>query len=727
MRGDRPQNLLALALASLALALAVWWAFDTFSGSDPATSPDATVEIPPTWLEPDPAPEKPKTTPTPVAPPKRGRDLEPPRPPGLPPPERIQPDVLPPPDDDGANQPEAGFIPPEDGETKDEKRPDFASGAFSTWLLGGVARTSARASREVRIEEGTAIIGSPLTYVRGLGAAPRVGNYVALEMEAPRHRVLLEEYFIDRFEVRNFDYFLYLNRTARIFYNTSDHPDRTLAQIIEYLVPERPVGAHVLELAARQLFFSNRLALLTAWESLVVKNRDQVIDVDKTYERVREREVPRDVRLIFYDRLPPAVWPGAEFGSLRGDYPVRGLALEEALEYAQYRGRHIPSEQQWEYAARGPQGLEFPWDKRGKDFKFNVNGGQAIARGEQPETRPVTHYPGGTSWIGCFNMLGNVSEWTSSYLDPYPDGVQSAGLVPGTDIVVRGGSVNDRERWGLRPSRRSWLAGDADGPPRTNVRREWTGIRTARWEEPARSRVPSMHVRARSRTRIDPAVLEKRIFVGWQGVQTRTFERFAGEDLRAKPRPGVKTLVAQPLQVLSTRSALDGWYRANSDVTLADPVQLLEQSLVAPVLLGLLHVDMHVLDTWATRARRPVSGPLTEPLRRTDMRPGTYFLVLSNGLVGFLRTDRREIYFASNRAPPKATLSVIDRAYIKGTQRRPTVKLQFDHKTRAELNLVVPTHRDGEPGFAVTLRLRIAVDPRETALIESFERGRILK
>ena len=725
MRGDRPQNLLALAVASLALALALLWAWDSLQ--TPEFEPPAgggVADQPPGWLEPDPVPP-PEPEPVLEAPGVPGTDLAPPKAPSSPPPVRIQPEVLPPPDEP-ALPTEAAVLPPAGAEKESLPAADFHTDGFRARLLGGVARTSARATPEVRAPEGTAILGTPSSYLRGLARAARVGRYIALDMEAPVHRVRLDEFFIDRFETRNHDYLLYLNRTARILYDTSDHPGRTLAQIVPYLIPMPPAGLDVEDVTARQILHANRLVLLSAWKGLVVEDGQGVIDLDKTYERVRDREVPRGLRLVFYDRPPPGSWPGALYADGFGDHPVRAVSLADALEYALYRGRHVPTEEQWEYAARGPEGLEYPWDARGKDFEFNVNGGKEIARGDVPATRPVTQFPGGASWIGCFNMLGNVSEWTSSYLDVYPGGLQAPDLVPGTDVVVRGGSVDDRERWGLRPALRGWRAEDPDGAPRPNVRRWWTGLRTARWEEPARSRVPTMHVRARAALRLNPALLEPEVFDGWEGEQFESFERVAGEDNRDKPRPGVKSIVAQPLQGLGLRDPRTGTFEPDVEAALADPEALLTRSRTAPVLLGLLHVDMHVLDLWVdTEAGALVRGELPTRLRRTDMPPGTYLLGLANGLVALLPTESGPVYYPSNRPPPKATWNLLERAYPEGVKRRPTVELRFDGATQADLELVVPTHTSAAPGYAAMLRIRLALDARDTRLVREFKRGRI--
>ncbi|MDJ0523081.1 MAG: SUMF1/EgtB/PvdO family nonheme iron enzyme [Planctomycetota bacterium] len=726
MRGDRPQNLLALAVATLALALVVWWAWDTFTGSEPEPGNKGTADIPPTWLEPDPEPKQPARKPELQPSPPKQPELRPPPPEAEPPPERIQPEVVQP-GEEPQPQAEPMVLPPEERERPSAKRPDFSSPSFREWLLGGVARVSARASQEVRVPEGTAVIGSPRDFVRGLQVAPRVGDYVGLLSEVPVHRVRLDEYLIDRFELRNHLYLGYLWSTAQVFYNTSDHPPRTLAEIVRVIVPERPAGPGVVERAARQLYMANRLVLLDRWKAYEVRDREGVIDVDRTYERVKDRDVPGDVRLAFFSKLPPATWPGAIYDVNRGDYPVRGVSLLEAVDYALYRGRHVPTEQQWEYAARGPKGLRFPWDSRGRGFDDNVNGGKALRRGDEPETRPVTHFPGGASWIGCFNMLGNVSEYTSSWRDPYPGSGLEPGIALVMDSVVRGGSAFDRTPWDLRPSLRGWRADDPAAAPRPDVRRAWTGIRTARWEEPGRSCIPAMHVRARHGARLRPAALEPRIFEGWQGHQREVFERVYGQDNHGKPPAGIKSLVAQPLQVVSVRAPTrPASFAPNPDVAFDALDKLVLASTQAPVLLGLVHTDLHVLDLWATGdAPAFFGGGAPTRLQRVDMPPGTYFVAVLNGFVGFLRTDLQQVYYISNRPAPRGVLNVIERAYPAGTRRIPTVSLQLAGGARADLALVVPMHADASPGYAAIVRIRFAVDRRETALVESFERGRL--
>jgi formylglycine-generating enzyme required for sulfatase activity len=108
---------------------------------------------------------------------------------------------------------------------------------------------------------------------------------------------------------------------------------------------------------------------------------------------------------------PPARWDeeGAPTNSL--DHPVTEVSFLDALEYARWSGVRLPTEEQWEKAARGTDGRHYPW---GKKFSVrNLNSRAAKKRG----TTPVTAYPQGASPFGVMDMAGNVWEWTSTWFD----------------------------------------------------------------------------------------------------------------------------------------------------------------------------------------------------------------------------------------------------------------------------------------------------------------------
>ena len=91
--------------------------------------------------------------------------------------------------------------------------------------------------------------------------------------------------------------------------------------------------------------------------------------------------------------------------------PVACVTWFEAEAYARWRGGRLPTEAEWEFAARGPDSLIYPW---GNDFDSslaNVIGSQGL--------QAVDSNPRGASWVGAHNMAGNVMEWVQDWLDSY--------------------------------------------------------------------------------------------------------------------------------------------------------------------------------------------------------------------------------------------------------------------------------------------------------------------
>ena len=81
---------------------------------------------------------------------------------------------------------------------------------------------------------------------------------------------------------------------------------------------------------------------------------------------------------------------------------------DEAYDFCVLRKGHLPTETEWEYAARGPDELIFPW---GNDW----NPRNAIWSGNNvSQTSNVGSVPAGASWVGVLDMSGNVWEWTDS-------------------------------------------------------------------------------------------------------------------------------------------------------------------------------------------------------------------------------------------------------------------------------------------------------------------------
>lgn len=162
------------------------------------------------------------------------------------------------------------------------------------------------------------------------------------------------------------------------------------------------------------------------------------------------------------------------------DFPVIEVSWYGASAYCAWVGGQLPTEAEWEYAARGPQGWEYPW---GNTFDGSlVNYCDANCTYEWQDTKfndgfaqwgPVGSYPEGASWCGAMDMAGNVWEWVgdwwsedyyahSSFENPH-------GPEFGTFRVVRGGSWFD-EDWKVNTSFRKGLTS-------SSCRMHWVGFR----------------------------------------------------------------------------------------------------------------------------------------------------------------------------------------------------------------------------------------------------------
>jgi formylglycine-generating enzyme len=132
-------------------------------------------------------------------------------------------------------------------------------------------------------------------------------------------------------------------------------------------------------------------------------------------------------------------------------HPVNCVDLEQATSYCGFTGKRLPTEEEWEYAARGPEGRRYPWRDGAPGAQLCWNGeGTDTGKGQRQGTCPVASYPAGASPFGAFDMAGNVWEWTASGHCPY---TRRGCTTPAR--VIRGGAWNNVLPQYVRAQRRS--------------------------------------------------------------------------------------------------------------------------------------------------------------------------------------------------------------------------------------------------------------------------------
>jgi eukaryotic-like serine/threonine-protein kinase len=175
------------------------------------------------------------------------------------------------------------------------------------------------------------------------------------------------------------------------------------------------------------------------------------------------------------DHLSPPSWKGRIPPAGTEALPVTDVTWRDASDYAAWKQRRLPTEEEWEFAARGPEGRIYPWGN-------NWQPGHANAADDEKDTRqmqPVGSYGIGKSRYGVFDLAGNAWEWTDSDYVGY-EGTTLKVLEGYLNLkVIRGGSYAGLPKQITSTYRRGWPATVSDWPDEGDADYTQTGFRTA--------------------------------------------------------------------------------------------------------------------------------------------------------------------------------------------------------------------------------------------------------
>lgn len=213
--------------------------------------------------------------------------------------------------------------------------------------------------------------------------------------EHPQHTIDLPAYLIDRYEVTNAEYKAFVQQTRRTEPSawTQNGYNAREEKLQEFKL-------ETLRWAATQYF---------------------KLDMDTT-------KMSREAILTELQNIQKK----------RDMLPVTYIAWHDADDFCRWLRRRLPTEAEWEKAARGPQGLEFPW---GNDWDIKKTNIGSKAESEDDVTLPGGSYPTDKSYYGVYDLAGNVSEWVSNWYQPYPGSDYHSDNFGEKHKVKRGGEA----------------------------------------------------------------------------------------------------------------------------------------------------------------------------------------------------------------------------------------------------------------------------------------------
>jgi formylglycine-generating enzyme required for sulfatase activity len=231
------------------------------------------------------------------------------------------------------------------------------------------------------------------------------------------------------------------------------------------------------EVRAPQCHDDNMVALVRA-EGVAHEVTVSSFELDRTEVTVSDYD-----RCVSAGACPPADISDDDARFAQPEFPITHVRWEDGARFCHWTGGRLPTEAEWEYAARGVEGREFPW---GNAYNGHLANHGAWANDWTDATdgfaglAPVGSFPDGATPLGLLDMAGNVAEWVADVLEldgaglpvPYADAPEvdpKPKAVGGVFHVVRGGSYADGAMW-LRSAARDSTS---------SSRSPWVGFRCA--------------------------------------------------------------------------------------------------------------------------------------------------------------------------------------------------------------------------------------------------------
>ena len=213
--------------------------------------------------------------------------------------------------------------------------------------------------------------------------------------ERPMHKVTLPDFMIDQYEVTNAQYREFAVATRRnVPYAWIRNGYNLSYEFLNYMPLE-----DLRQIASDQF----------------------KLDMDTT-------KMSQDALLAELDNIQNA----------RNSFPVTTVSWFDANDYCTWSRKRLPTEAEWEKAARGPQGFEYPWGNEWDPKKIN-----AMSKDDEIPYSAAGSYPDDKSAYGVYDMAANVAEWVADWYVAYPGATPTDNKFYGnTQRVVRGGMAS---------------------------------------------------------------------------------------------------------------------------------------------------------------------------------------------------------------------------------------------------------------------------------------------